>query len=303
MIKHRFRALGALLLGMALVLAACGQNPASLDPNALLREVADRYGNMNGCSMIMAAHLNMTITTEGQSGRGTVDMTMSNAYIEKPSIKAKTNIEMTMLAEGVRQSVSSTLYNMEENGKMVGYCSVSGDDELGFGAPFENGTVLGDAADYAELNAINDFTHLTEPTIIGMEKLDGQDVIHMQVKMDARKRFSEISAAAGEEVMDLSSMNMIMPLLQNMKSDLWIDAATHKPIELAAGLGDDVKSLLSMLEPLMEQEGIDFKINALELNVTVTDYDAVQDFEVPKELKNSKPKVTPGPGSDTSIPL
>ncbi len=32
--KHVFRALGALLLGMALVLAACGQNPASLDPVA-----------------------------------------------------------------------------------------------------------------------------------------------------------------------------------------------------------------------------------------------------------------------------
>jgi len=61
--KHVFRALGALLLGM---------NPASLDPDALLKEVKGKHGNYKQYVRRKAMH------------------------------KGKTTVEMIPLAEGIR---------------------------------------------------------------------------------------------------------------------------------------------------------------------------------------------------------
>jgi hypothetical protein len=303
--KHRFWACAALLV-TALMLTACGQaavtDVTKMDPDALLKEVKDKYGNMNSYNMSMDMRMDMTVSAEGQSARIVADITMDMASIEKPAIKAKTDMAMGMTMTGLgaddtRQSASYVMYAMEENGKIVGYISTTGDESLSV-APFKNGEVLGDAADYAELSAVNDFEYLTQPKVIGAEKLDGRDAIHLQAKMDAQKAFSEASALTGEEIMDESSMGMVLPILQSLNADLWIDAATHKPLKLTAELGDDLESLLKMLEPLMQQEGADVAFNALVVNITITDFDAVQDFEVPQELK-SKPNVTPGPASDT----
>ncbi len=303
--KHRFWACAALLV-TALVLTACGQaavtDVTTMDPDALLKEVKDKYGNTNSYSMSMEMRMDMTVSAEGQSAQIAANITMDMASIEKPAIKAKTDMSMNMTMTGLgaddtRQSASYVIYTMEENGKIVGYVSTTGDESLS-SAPFENGEVLGDAADYAKLGAVNDFEYLTQPKVIGAEKLDGQDAIHLQAKMDAQKAFSEASALTGEEMMDESSMGMVLPILQNLNADLWIDAATHKPLKLTAELGDDLESLLKMLEPLMQQEGADVAFNALVVNITIKDFDAVQDFEVPQEIKN-KPNVTPGPASNT----
>lgn len=305
--KHRIWACAALLV-TALALTACGQaagtDVTQMDPNALLQEVAEKYGNTDSYNMSMKMNMDMTVSAEGQSAQVTADMTMNTASIEKPAFKTKSDmkVDMAMTASGadaITQSASYVTYTVEENGKIIGYVSATGGESLS-AVPFENGEVLGDAADYAEINAVNDFSSLTDPKIIGRETLDGQDVIHLQAKMDAQKALSQASALTNGSIMDESAMGSILSVLQSMDADLWIDAATHKPVKLTANLGDQIQSLLTMLEPLMQQEGADLSFNKLEVDITLTDFGGVADFEVPQDLKDSKP-VTPGQGSDTSV--
>jgi hypothetical protein len=98
-----------------------------------------------------------------------------------------------------------------------------------------------------------------------------------------------------------ASLPMVLSIIGDLETDIWADYATLRPIKMRIDLGDSLKNSMKLLvNPLLELEAgnIDFEVQALALELSVTDFGAVQDFEIPEFIEEGTDVPTSQPGTD-----
>ncbi|MGI5907443.1 MAG: hypothetical protein ACOX8O_02255 [Christensenellales bacterium] len=278
----------------AVLLAGCNDaaDAADLDPDALLGEVAQKLGGVKSSSVQVSAVVDVTVPGDkGKPVRTSADIDITALSIENR--KFKLDFGMTARADGETADCDIVMYLVEENGQMKAYYSVSATppsagEAIIKGMPFKNGESLGpvqDAGPAASHAAPENY--LANPRIAGTESIDGREAVRLQTELDLKKIMDEVEESLGKDVSadDLATARVMLMMLGDIDVDIWADAVTHDPVRLEIDFKNQLDALTGALEPLMEGDDAGVSINSLSLKITVSELDAVPDFEVPVGLK------------------
>lgn len=282
-------------------LTACNGGSADvtkLDPDALLKEVLQKMNDTQSCSALVSLVFDATTTDEnGVPLRISIDADATISAIMKPSIKEKLDINIVADVNGEKLNIKIQMYLVEENGQMKVYLDIdapsAANEEMMKSMPFKNGDTLGSVEEStADTDMNTAIDYLSNPEIIGLETVDGKETIHMQANLDTQKIIKEAQVSEQESMTaeNAAALNLALRMLGHIQLNIWMDATTHDPVKAEVDLGDQLDSILEILMPLMEMEseGAGVRINEIGLKLTLSDFNAVQDFEVPVGLKASK---------------
>ena len=288
----RNKQMWAMLLVCAMLvfsLAACNgpTDVTKLDPEALLQEVVQKLDDAKSYETQINFSFDVTVDDEnGISQQESVEADIAVLSILEPQ-KDKADLKLQMTLNRQTMNANAQFYFADENGQVKVYYEVNtppGMEEIRESIPFKSGDTIGATKDLTSNQMEID---MENPEIIGLEMLDGKEAIHIQADLDISKYATQIQEYSAESMTaeDSASLQLMLKMIGDIQEDIWVAADTHDLIKIEVDCSDQLDSLIELLNPLMESEDGNVRINDLGLKVTTTSFNSVQDFDIPMGLK------------------
>lgn len=252
----------------------------------LLADAQEKINGVKSMSAVMNMEMDMDVEANGekQSMQTVTDMNM--VYFKDP-LKLKAEMKMDM---GEAGSTSAQIYaEMDDEGKYTMY--------MGDGTNWQAQSVqLTDLEQYDAASNMNNYLDESYNfEMAGTEQVNGKDAYKLEGKItgDDMKEAMLSSGALDS----LSSLNVDSAQLESMLDGLgdipitmWIDKESGYPSQYDMDMSDVMSSLMSkIVESMGEQtEGFSMNVSKMKIKMTCSDYDAAEDFEIPKKAKKAK---------------
>ncbi len=307
----KFAALG-LAAAMALPLAACGTETASLDPDALMDQVYDNMGTAQNCDLTVGIDLDISESYSGENERMQMNAAVDMALKQDP-FQLHMAVSAASDAAGQQNSEQTELYLVPDGDDYVMYLS---SDEDGSDAQWQKESVSADKAEELrqsmedassgtsgqELSAmVRDAMDLE---ITGTEQVNGVQAVAVSGEL----RFADLIAAMEEtgtgDMMDLdgilgSSEEMASVFEQiNVPMTFYVDAENAVLLQCTADLKSTLEQvfvqLFSTLSGADNTASLDedtllamipIEISTAQIEITIHAFgDSVADITVPQSV-------------------
>ena len=277
---------GALVLAMVFSFAACGDNKGGgsaggegLSPEDALKKAMETMESVKSMSYDM--NMAMEMSAQGQSIN--MDTTAKVDFFADP-MKMKMDMNMDMGSLG---STKSTMYMLQEGNQ---YSIYTGTD-AGNGTLTWQKTSGGDASAFEQYSAKDNFDMYLNSSEglkeTGSEKIGDRDAIRYEGAI-AQDDLAEVLSNSGA-LSSFSSLGVTEAQVQSMLKDIgdlkmtmWLAKDDYMPLKYEMDMTDMMQKLMDGVMSSAAQ-GAKIEIGKVEVSMTISNVDGVEDFEVTAE--------------------
>lgn len=256
-------------------------------PEEQVAAAVEKLDAAKSLSISMKQDVNMTIKAADQSQQLAYVVDMNMDMFQKP-LKAKGKMVIDMGELGGKQETE--LYMQETDGEASVYIGMNGQwmkqsaDAEGMGMYDVQDAMdlyLDSASDFKEAGK-EQVSGADATKFIGTIKGDKmEDVMNESGLMDMIDQFG----AAGMPEEDLKKM---MSNLGDMPMTVWVNTEGYPvqyEMDMTAMMSSIVKNVMEMAGAA--EEGVSMEVSGAKISMTCSNFDSVEDFELPAETKNA----------------
>lgn len=300
--KNKFLAL-LLAATLSFSVTACGSaDSGTADGEKQTTEDSKEGGDESSDVDVLAAAQEKMKTDKISSlnGKMVMDMEMTiNANGESQSMQSVNTIDMSCLYDPVRIKLNMTV-DAGESGTSDMSMYIDADENGTYTMYMNDGTSW--QSQTVEVGQIEQYDASSNMSEYMQDSYDYQDAGSEQVDgKNARKYTGTIKGDDLKDTMmstgaldSLSSLGMDTSQVETMFSDLgdlpitlWIDEESLVPIKYEMDMAPLMNKLMAnMIEAMGEEaEGVSMEFGKMFVTMTCSDYNAVEEFEIPEEAK------------------
>jgi len=249
--------------------------------------LADAQEKMKGvksiaAKMVMEMDMDMEANGEKQSVQSVTNYDMDCIY---DPLKIKIDMSMDM---GQTGSTSMQMYAQEKDGKYTLYISD--------GTQWQSQSVqLEDLGRYDAAASMEEYLNENYNfEVAGTEQVDGKNAYKLTGKITGDDmKDTMLSSGALDSLntlnIDSSQIDSLIDGLGDIPVIIWVDEQSSYVLKYDMDMSEVMSTLLpKLIESMGEQaEGLTMNISKLKMEMTCSDYDAVEDFSIPKEAKKA----------------
>ncbi len=276
-----------LAAAMTVSAAGCGEKQAANDEKdnvtfeSLAEEVAEKEEDVTSVSTDMDVNVTLGMST-GEEGDGTLETAVHltgtvDAFIS-PDIKTKGDMTMEMKMLGMTLPVKTQQYIVVEDGKCISYAQSDEQDDWTRTELDVNDNIIQSQSDLKVFKAVQE-GKLTGTLEDAVEKVENKDCYVVNVQVTGDYVGNIISQAIGE----LAGGGDVDWSKYATTVKYYIDVNEKLPVKMSADMAEMVAGAFEETDM-----GAEVQVPDCTVDITFSNYNNVEDFQIPEEAKNAE---------------